>query len=708
MSNPINRHFLIAGACLLLAQPCLAQNEAEEEIDQESIADCFDYCGPLIVEGQPSRRIPASLGSNRSISITNGVGIETALRDVPGLQQFRRSDSRSANPTSQGVTLRGLGGNASSRALVLLDGVPQMDPFGGWISWTGLDASAAASAMVSSGGGFVRQGQGAIAGVIELFSARANIGSTGDRMAFGLHGGSFGTVGVRTDGLVDVGGIIVQFAGEAERSDGFAPIVAAQRGPADGRAPYQRRGGSLRLLRALTDTVELQANLRSWNDRRNRGTAFSDNINEGTDASVRIVGVGPVEWSLLGYFQDRNFASQFGSISTDRRIVAPVLDQYSVPATGWGGRGEIGFEPFTNGQLKIGADWRRTEGETRENFFFTGLTPGRNRIAGGQTETIGGFGELAIEPVYRLKFALSGRFDRWQIENGFRREVNIGGAVRSDDHFANRSGTEPTARVAFDWKLFESGITDEIHFRGSAFTAWRLPTLNELYRPFRVGNDATAANEALSIERVRGAELGASWRKGDFSLSVTGFANQLKNAIANVTLGQGPANFPGVGFVAAGGVYRQRRNLDAIISRGFELDASLALSNETRVSLGYAFVDAKIRASGAAALLDGLRPAQVPRHFGRVTVAHEGEKLSADAALRYLGSQYEDDSNIRILDEALTADVRLSYAVSPDVSVELRGENVLDARVEAAISGVGVIERANPRTLWLGLSWKVK
>jgi vitamin B12 transporter len=605
------------------------------------------------------------------------------------------------------VTLRGLGGNASSRALVVLDGVPQMDPFGGWISWTGLDASAAASAVVISGGGFARQGPGAIAGVIELFSARANIGSTGDRMAFGVHGGSFGAVGVRTDGLVDVGGIIVQFAGEAERSDGFAPIVATQRGAADGRAPYQQRGGSLRLLRALADTVELQANVRSWNDQRNRGTAFSDNSNSGTDASVRIVGVGPVEWSLLGYFQDRNFASQFASISADRSIVSPVLDQYAVPATGWGGRGEIGFEPFSNGHLKIGTDWRRTEGETRENFFFTGGVPGRNRIAGGRTGIFGGFAELDIEPVYRLQFAVSGRVDRWQIENGFRREVNIGGSVRSDDHFVDRKGTEPTARAAFDWKFFENGIVDEAHFRGSAFTAWRLPTLNELYRPFRVGNDATAANDALSPERVRGAELGVNWRKGDVSLSVTGFANRLKDAIANVTLGQGPGNFPGVGFVVAGGTYRQRRNLDAILSRGVELDASLALSNETRVSVGYAFVDTKVRASGSAALLDGLRPAQVPRHFGRVTLAHEGDKLSADATLRYIGKQYEDDSNSRVLDEALTADVRLSYAVDHNLRVELRGENVFDARVEAAISGTGIIERANPRTLWLGLSWKV-
>src|ERR1043165_7474975 len=65
--------------------------------------------------------------------------LEDLLRDIPGFQQFRRSDSRTANPTSQGATLRALGGNASARALLMLDGVPQTDPFGGWIAWPAYD-----------------------------------------------------------------------------------------------------------------------------------------------------------------------------------------------------------------------------------------------------------------------------------------------------------------------------------------------------------------------------------------------------------------------------------------------------------------------------------------------------------------------------------------------------------------------------------------
>jgi outer membrane receptor protein involved in Fe transport len=184
------------------------------------------------------------------------------------------------------------------------------------------------------------------------------------------------------------------------------------------------------------------------------------------------------------------------------------------------------------------------------------------------------------------------------------------------------------------------------------------------------------------------------------------FRNRLNGAIANVTLGQGPGNFAGVGFVAAGGTYRQRQNLDAIVSKGVELDAGIDLTDAVSLTAGYAFVDAEVRGSGVSAPLNGLRPAQVPRHFGNATLAYEKQSISASATLRYIGAQFEDDANIRTLADAWTLDFDLGFEIMRGLRLQLRGENLFDARVEAAISGSGVIERANPRTLWLGASWK--
>ncbi len=115
--------------------------------------------GDIIVTGQP---LPPSIGDaaydvatiNRDRIVATASGrIEDVLRDVAGLSQFRRSDARSANATSQGATLRGLGGNASSRALLVLDGVPQSDPFGGWITWPAYAPDRLGQVRITRGGG---------------------------------------------------------------------------------------------------------------------------------------------------------------------------------------------------------------------------------------------------------------------------------------------------------------------------------------------------------------------------------------------------------------------------------------------------------------------------------------------------------------------------------------------------------------------------
>ena len=118
---------------------------------------------------------------------------------------------------------------------------------------------------------------------------------------------------------------------------------------------------------------------------------------------------------------------------------------------------------------------------------------------------------------------------------------------------------------------------------------------------------------------------------------------------------------------------------------------------------GYAYVDATVVGNGLAAALDGLRPAQVPKHFGNVAVEYDGAAFDASAMLRYVGGQFEDDLNRQRLDDALTLDGSVSYALSDTLILTLRGENLFDTRVEAAISNSGIIERAIPRTIWFGI-----
>jgi vitamin B12 transporter len=234
---------------------------------------------------------------------------------------------------------------------------------------------------------------------------------------------------------------------------------------------------------------------------------------------------------------------------------------------------------------------------------------------------------------------------------------------------------------------------------------WRLPTLNELYRPFRVGADATAANELLSPERLKGAELGFDYNGPIATLSGSLFVSRLDGAIANVTKGNGPGTFAGVGFVAAGGTYRKRENLNAIDSKGIELSGSIRVGDQFEINADYAYVDARVKDTVAPGALGGLRPAQIAPHSANISVEFNNEDFTVATSLNYVSSQFEDDSNRLSLKDALTLDAAASYDIGDNLRVILRAENLLDTEVQAGISGAGIIERAAPRSVSIGFSW---
>ncbi len=612
------------------------------------------------------------------------------MKNVPGVQLFRRSDARSGHPTSQGVTLRALGGNASSRALLVLDGVPQTDPFGGWINWPAYDPADLQQIRVVRGGGSVANGPGALAGTIEMVS-RADTGVSGE-----IDGGSRDSFESRGRvGLAAAGGVL-SLSGRAERSDGFIPVTEATRGPADEPAPYHEWSGRGRWIAPLGDSTELQASLDGFHDWRTRGTDFTQNRTNGADGSMRLVGHGEWQWTALAYWQWRNLMSSFANVSPGRVTATRVSLQDSVPSHGIGGSFEL-RPPMPQGiELRLGADARRTSGESRELFSYVSGEPTRRRFAGGDTWTSGTYAE-ATGDLGNLTLTGGARIDHWQVSDGHLLEKTIAtNAVLRDDRFPKRDGWLPTARGGAVLRL-----GDGFDLRSAAYLGWRMPTLNELFRPFRAGLDATAANPDLKPEKLAGAEAGVEYSHGPVHVSVTGFANRLRDAIANVTMGQGPGVFPGVGFVAAGGTYFQRENVDAVRVHGLEASATWT-QGPWLAQAGASWTHARLEAIGAASFLDGLRPAQTPNFAATLALGYDQEGKGAQIVLRHVGSQFDNDLNTKTLKPATTFDAFASWPLTKRLQLVARAENIFDKLVMAGINGDGSIERATPRTLWIG------
>ncbi|MFM2302283.1 MAG: hypothetical protein RLZZ84_2019 [Pseudomonadota bacterium] len=660
--------FLLTAAALFLPAVANAAEAAPE--------------GAIVVTGRGLQETPAApaydvqrIDSDQLRSAASG-RIEDALSAVAGFQQFRRSDSRSSNPTAQGVTLRALGGNASSRSLVLLDGVPMADPFFGHIPLSAIAPERLAAARVTRGGGAGAFGSGAVAGTIELDSAGPDQLGLVSGTLLGSDRGDSELSGSLSPRL---GSGFAVLSGRWDRGDGFWTTPVAQRVPASARARYDSWSAGVRAVAPLTPDVELQARGLAFGDHRTLRFKGAETSTEGQDASLRLVGKGAWQFDLLGYVQARNFTNIVVSSTSFKK----TLDQRNTPATGWGGKAELRPPVGDAHVLRIGSDWRVASGTMFEDAYSaaTGLVTAR-RSAGGRGSDVGFYVEDDWT-LGALTLTGGGRADRWTIASGFFREANAAGLVTTDTQFASRAGWDGSLRGG---AVLQVG--GGLDLRGSAYSGLRQPTLNELYRPFTVFPVTTRANAALANERLVGFEGGLDYAPlPGLRLTLTGFDNRVAHAIANVTIA---ANV------------RERRNVDAVHARGVEAGLEARLGQFT-LDGSLAWTHARVEASGTSIGLNGKRPAQTPR---LAASAGLGWKPAAgwNLALRikHVGAQFEDDLETDVLPAATTLDGFAELPVGKGFSVVLRAENLTDAAVMTR-NQAGSIDLGPPRTLWAGL-----
>ncbi|MCW1381395.1 TonB-dependent receptor [Novosphingobium sp. KCTC 2891] len=603
--------------------------------------------------------------------------IEDALSAAAGFQQFRRSDSRSSNPSAQGVTLRALGGNATSRTLVLLDGVPMADPFFGYIPLSAIAPERLASARVIRGGGSGAFGAGAVAGTIDLTSAGAD--------QLGLLNAS---AMVDDRGETELSGTLAPKLGEGfavvsgrwDRGQGFWTTPDSQRVPASVRARYDSWSAGIRAVAPLAPGIELQARVAAFEDNRTLRFKGADTGMSGQDASLRLVGRGAWQFDVLGYLQSRDFNNRVISATT----FLPTLDQRKTPSTGAGGKIEV-RPPVGGGHaLKLGADWRSAEGHTIEDTYRFGALSG-HRKAGGTNSDVGLFIEddWSVGP---LVLTAGARADRWSVRSGTFQSANLAGAVTSDIAYPDRSGWDGSFRGGAVVHAAKS-----VDLRLAAYTGLRQPTLNELYRAFTVFPITTLANAALQNEKLRGFEGGIDLRLlPGVTLSATAFDNRVRDAIANVTINA---------------TTRERQNVDAVQSRGIELAGAVAAG---AFSLGgsFSYTDAEVQAPGQA--LDGKRPSQTPRWAASATASwRPADRWTLALTLRHVGAQFEDDLETDVLPPATTIDAFAQVPLGSVFSLVLRGENLTDETVVTRNSG-GSMDWGAPRTLWAGLRVEIR
>jgi outer membrane receptor protein involved in Fe transport len=586
--------------------------------------------------------------SSLELSASAAVSLDDALKMVPGFTLFRRTSSRVSNPTAQGITLRGLGGTGSSRSLVLADGVPLNDAFGGWVYWDKVPQAAIDRVEVERGSGSDLYGADAVGGVVQILTQHP--GRATARAL--LEGGGLGTGRVSLFGAGHAHGWNYSGAGEWFKTDGYITVAedARQSAGIKGAGPIDTRAGSMH--RSGLASVGYQA-ANGWHVEA-RGSVFTEDRQNGTPAVINRTaarqgsgelsgGLGRGLLSARVYGGTQGYDQTFSAVSPDR--TTEDLNRLQRVPTRFVGMGAQWVRPFARHTVLVGAEAKFIKGDTQETRLSGGSVLGASDDGG--TQHVGSaFLQDTIVLNDRLTLVAGAHGDGWH--------------TRSKNTAYDKTLGSFNPRASFSYRV-SSGVS----LRASAYGGFRAPTLNELYRDFRSGNTQTNHNEKLAPERLKGGDGGLLVARGRISARVTGFWNVLDGAITNITLSTTPSL-----------ITKQRQNADTLRSRGVEIEGDVALPASLSVGFTSAVVNARFK--GDTSLRDNRVP-QVPTYNIGLNIRYSRKPWTASGQFRVTGPQFEDDLNLFTLRRATVMDVFLSRSLSARASAFVAVENMFDS-----------------------------
>jgi outer membrane receptor protein involved in Fe transport len=573
------------------------------------------------------------------------VSIDDALKMVPGFTLFRRTSSRNANPTAQGVALRGVGGTSPSRALVLADGVPLNDAFGGWVFWDRVPQVAIDRIEVQRGSGSDLYGADALGGVVQLLTLRPSRPS--GRALF--EGGNLGTGRVSTFGGGRAQRWRYSAAGEWFSTDGYIPVAEEQaaglapRGPVDSLLGGTHRSALLSAGYQTPTGWRVDGTANIFSEERENGTPASINTTASRQGSIEAAGgIGGGLLSIRGYGGTQQYHQTFTTVNATRTSEALNRDQ-NIPTT-FGGVGGQWFRAWGPHTLLFGVEGRFIDGQSIETPYAQGrplVTTG----AGGSDRRGSAFVQDTIEAGSRLTVVVGAHGDTWQSES-------------NQTEFTKSSGAfNPRAAASYR-------IIDTMTVRGAVYHGFRAPTLNEFYRNFSAGNTQTRANEALDPERLTGGDIGLLVGTARASARVTGFWNVLDHAITAITLSSTPTQ-----------IIRQRANADRVRATGLEIEGDVRLPRALSITFATGITNSYFK--GNSNLRDNRVP-QVAKYNVGLGVRYNDRGWTASTQLRITGPQFEDDLNVFILRRATVLDVFGSRTIVRRISAFVGVENLFD------------------------------
>jgi len=624
----------------------------------------------VVTATRGAERLPSAASStvltSAELSNSPAGALDDVLRQTPGFSLFRRSSSRVANPTTQGVTLRGVSGSGASRTLVLADGVPLNDPFGSWVYWNRVPQAAVDRVEVVRGATGDLYGADALGGVVQVLTFRPDR----SRLRATVDGGSLSTFRGSLFGGVERDGWAGSGAFEATTTDGAYTVAPEVRGPVDTRADSDYATGFFSGGRQR-DTWHAWLKVALYDEERGNGTPLQVNTTDWSEVSGTVGGnVGGGVWEARAARSAQDYYQTFSAVAAGRASERLTTEQTT--DTAYASAGAQWTRPIGVVTLIAGGDYQQTDSTVSElRYSLTNVQSGPF-LAGGEERSGALYARASVPAGDRVTFDLGSRVDWWK-------------STPTDDSLPDKSVTFFSPRAAVAWRQ------GNVSLQGAVYRANRPPTLNELHRGFRVGNAVTNPNPLLDPETLTGVEGGvlATWSR--VSTRVTAFFNNLDGAIANVTLSSTPVL-----------ITRERRNSDKIRATGVEFEADARLTSTLGLNGQLVYTSSHFRGSVATPEIEGNRVPQVPEIQGGIGLTWTDPRwVTAALQARFSGEQFDDDVNEFVLGAYGVLDLQVSRAITPGLVGFVAVENLFDEDYDTGRTPIRLV--GWPRTVRVGM-----
>jgi outer membrane receptor protein involved in Fe transport len=627
--------------------------------------------------------------------------VDDSLRQIAGFTLFRRGSSKTTNPTAQGANLRGVSGSGASRAAVLFDGLSLNDAFGGWTFWSRVPTIAVEQAEVLRGGASSLYGSGGLSGAVDLvpirhqndgaiFNAQASAGTQN------TYDGSFYTSYSHKGWGFDL-------AAETFKTDGYIPVAEDERGLVDTRANSQHNNGIFSFERrkssppyeggvatasadgVVLSRIFLRGNI--FSEHRDNGTPLTHNKTYfrqaagGADLSSNRLG----NLQLRAFIESQVYDQTFSSVSAGRN--AETLTRLQRVPSQATGASLFWTKPIKEHTLVSSFEFRDVRGFSDEVGYFGG-NPTSVSGSGGRQRTIAFLIQDNWTATEKLNLNFGIRVDSWKNLDAHSAARPLATNIVTDIVFPDRDETAASPRIAAIYQ-----ITPNASLYGSYSRSFRVPTLNELYRGFRVGSVITQPNENLRAEYANTFEGGASFKAIDQRLNLRGnlFWTNVSDPVVSVTLATTPTL-----------ITRQRQNVGETRAIGLEADAEFALTSSLRLSASFLTVSSRVAEfPGNPELVERFLPQIAPQQLTFQLSYRPPSHFSFGIQGRVSSGQWEDDLNTLRLRPYFTMDATAAYRVHKNFDLFAAAENIFNSRYDIGLTPARTV--AAPAFIRLGL-----